>query len=192
MEDTNCSLETAVSWAISTKNTPHGYNGYSLNMIVFGRNPNMPSVLNDKLPALEENVSSMTIESNLAAMRSAREAFIQSESSGKIKRALRSDVRSCNGAKFENGDRVFYKRNDSNKWRGPGSVIGQVNEQVLVKHGSGYVRVHTSRLIHTNNVNFKPVMHKQYEGDSQSDNTVVSKKRAFMTKLMMQISKNKN
>ena len=36
MEDTSCSLETAVSWAVSAKNTLHGHNGLSPNVIVFG------------------------------------------------------------------------------------------------------------------------------------------------------------
>ena len=45
MEDTKRLLETAVSWAVSGKNTLHGHNGYSPNTIVFGKNPNMPSVL---------------------------------------------------------------------------------------------------------------------------------------------------
>lgn len=176
MEDTECSLETAVSWAVSAKNTLHGHNGYSPHMIVFGRNPSMPSVLNDKLPALEENVSNITVERNLAAMRSAREAFIQCESSEKIKRALKGNVRSCNDARFQNGDRVFYKRNDSGKWRGPGSVIGQENKQVLVKHGSEYVRVHTCRLIHTDNVNFKPTGDNQNQKETVPEITVNSEK----------------
>lgn len=128
MEDTDCSLETAVCWAVSAKNTLHGHNGYSSNMIVFGKNPNGPSVLHDQLPVLEENVSRVTIECNLVEMRSAREAFIQSESSEKIKRALKSNVRSCDDARFQNGEREFYKRNDSGKWRGPGSVIGHAGE----------------------------------------------------------------
>ena len=34
------------------------------------------------------------------------------------------------------GDSVFYKRNNSNEWKGPGTVIGQDGQQVLVKHGS--------------------------------------------------------
>ena len=101
----------------------------------------MPSVLNDKLPALEEDVSSVTVENNLAAMRSVREEFIQSESSEKIKRALRSKVKSCNDTKFQNGDRVYYKRDDNAKWRGPAVVIGQENKQFLVKHGSEYPQV---------------------------------------------------
>ena len=45
MEDTKYSLEPAVYWKDSAKNTLHGHNGYSPNTIVFGKNPNMPSVL---------------------------------------------------------------------------------------------------------------------------------------------------
>ena len=65
-------------------------------------------------------------------MRSAREAFIQSESSEKINRALRSISRSCSEANF--GIETEF----TTRWRGPGSVIGQENKQVLVKHGSEY------------------------------------------------------
>ena len=52
----------------------------------------MPSVLHNKLSALEENVSSIPVEQNLASMRLTREAFIQSKSSEKIKRTLKSNI----------------------------------------------------------------------------------------------------
>ena len=58
-------------------------------------------------------------------MQEARKAFIASESSEKIRRALRYKVRSSSGAKFFSGDSVHYKRNDSKRWRGPGKVLGQ-------------------------------------------------------------------
>ena len=38
MEDTKCSIDTAVAWAISVKNSLHGHHGYSPNTLVFGRN----------------------------------------------------------------------------------------------------------------------------------------------------------
>lgn len=44
------------------------------------------------------------------------------------------------------GDTILYKRNDSNEWRGLGIVIGQINQQVFVKHGSFFVRIHPCRL----------------------------------------------
>ena len=42
------------------------------------------------------------------------------------------------------GDAVYYKRKDD-AWKGPGTVIGQGN-QILVKRGSVYIRVHPCRL----------------------------------------------
>ena len=150
MEDSNCNLETAVVWAVSAKNSLSGHQGYSPNMLVFGKNTNFPNVLTNELPALETKVSSVTVENNLKAMNNARKAFIESESSEKIKRALKHKVRSCNDAIFENGDKVYYKRNINPKWRGPGCVIGQENKNILVKHGGELIRVHPASLIHVN------------------------------------------
>ena len=128
-------------------------------MIVFGRNPNYPNVLTNNLPALEDEPSSLTVSENMKAMFAAREAFIESECSEKIKRALRHKVRTCNEAFFENGDKVFYKRNDNQRWRRPRIVIGQENKTVLVKHGGEHVRFHPVSLIHAKKVEFtsKPI-----------------------------------
>ena len=49
---------------------------------------------------------------------------------------------------LENGNSVYYKRENEKIWRGPGTVIGRDGKQVLVKHGSIYVRVHECRLQH--------------------------------------------
>ena len=117
-------------WAISAKNSLSGHQGYSPNMLVFALNPNYPNVLTSELPALETQVSSVTVENNLKTMSSAREAFIQSECSEKIKRAVKHKVRSCNDAVFENGDKVYYKLNNNPKWKEAGYVIGQENKNV--------------------------------------------------------------
>ena len=107
-----------MDWAVSAKNSLSGHQGYSQNMLVFGRNPSYPNVLKSKLPALETQVSSAMVENNLKAMNSAREAFIHSECSEKIKHALKHKVRSRNDAVFEIGD-IYYKRNNNPKWKGP-------------------------------------------------------------------------
>ena len=85
IEDASCSLETVLFWSISAKNTFCEHNGFSPSQLVFGRNPNHPSVLTNELPALEENASTLTVANNLKAMQKAREAFIKSEASEKIK-----------------------------------------------------------------------------------------------------------
>ena len=33
------------------------------------------------------------------------------------------------------GDCVYYKHSDSNRWKGPGKVLGQDGQQVLMKNG---------------------------------------------------------
>ncbi|CAL4124732.1 unnamed protein product, partial [Meganyctiphanes norvegica] len=86
------------------------------------------------------------VANNLNLMHAARKAYIESESSEKLRRALRHQIRPSLAQKYSNGDLVYYKRNESARWMGPGTVIGWETKQVLVKHGSTYVRVHPCRL----------------------------------------------
>ena len=146
LEDTGCDFEVALFWAVSAKNTLHSVNGFSPNQLVFGRNPNLPAFLNDNLPALEGISASEVVASNLNAKYAARKAFIESESSEKLRRAVRHQVRTSIVESYNNGDMVLFKRNKCERWLGPGTVIGWENKQVLVKHGGSYVRVHPSRL----------------------------------------------
>ena len=81
---------------------------------------------------MENKAESVIVEKNLKALHMAREAVIQSESSEKIKRALRHNVRTCNDIKFYQGECVYYKRNNNERWHGPGTVIGQDHKQILV------------------------------------------------------------
>ena len=146
LEDVKCNFEVALAWAVSAKNALHNAHGYSPNQLVFGKNPNLPSLLNDKLPALEGVSTSEIVANNLNAMHAARKSFIESEASEKLRRALRHQVRTSLADSYKNGDLVLYKRNESDRWRGPGTVIGWEHKQVLVKHGGTYVRVHPCRL----------------------------------------------
>ena len=83
----------------------------------------MPTVLSDKLPALEGQTESLTAAEHLSSLQLARKAFIVAESSEKIQRALRNQTRQT-GAVYTTGDEVYYKRSDNNKWKGPAKVIG--------------------------------------------------------------------
>lgn len=48
-----CDWSIAMDWALMAKNTMQNVHGYSPHLLVFGQNPNLPSVLTDKPPALE-------------------------------------------------------------------------------------------------------------------------------------------
>ena len=47
---------------------------------------------------------------------------------------------------FSTGDKIHYKRLDSQKWKGPGTVIGQDGPVVFVRHGGTLARAHKSGL----------------------------------------------
>ena len=149
LADTKCSLEVALAWAVSAKNSLQNHYGFSPNQLVFGRNPNYPSILYDELPALENKTSYEIVRTNANARHSARSAFIQKESCEKLRRAMLHKVRPT-GETFNNGDHVFYRRSNDKQWQGPATVIGQENKQILVKHGGVYYRCHECNLIKRN------------------------------------------
>ena len=71
---------------------------------------------------------------------------LPSESSEKIQRTLDNNVRTSGDTKYITGDSVYFKKIYEKRWRGPGRVLGQDGQQVLVKYSSNYVRVHLCRL----------------------------------------------
>lgn len=100
----------------------------------------------DKPPALEGTTTSEALAKHLNALHMARRAFIESEADERIRRALRAKVRAAEEI-FRHGDRVFYKREESSKWLGPGKVVFQDGKIVFVRHGGSFVRVSPNRLV---------------------------------------------
>ncbi len=76
-------------------------------------------------------------------------AFTEAESSERIRRALRKQLRPTDDM-YVTCDKVYYKRVDCPEWKGPGVVIVQDGAFVFVRHGGTLVRVHQSRLSKTN------------------------------------------
>ena len=146
LEEEKCDLSTAVSWCVSAKNSLHNVNGFTPFQLSIGTNPKLPSTLSDQLPSLSTEPRSKVLSEHLYALHKAREAFVESENSEKIRRALTHNVRSSGDIKYETGDSVYYKRDSSKAWHGPGKVLGQDGQQVLIKHGSYYIRVHPCRI----------------------------------------------
>ena len=137
--------QTLLSWANMARNSLQMWNGYSSHQLVFGENPNLPNIMNNNLPALQGTTSSEVFAQHLNALHAARKAFIQTEADERIRRALRNKVRASEQI-FENGERVFYKREGKEWWLGPGTVVFQDGKVVFVRHGSVFVRVSPNRL----------------------------------------------
>ena len=146
IEDTKCSADLALCWALNAKNSLTNVAGFSPFQLVLGTNPRLPSYLTDEAPALTQEPTSKLMQDNLNALHAARAAFISCENDERIRRALKSNVRGSGEVKYLTGDEVYYKRDDAAQWHGPATVIGQINQQVFVKHGSFYVRVHPCRM----------------------------------------------
>ena len=87
MSDVGCSLE--IAWCISAKNSLLNSYGYSPNQLVFGYNPNFPSVMQNKPPSLEGVIASKLIALHVNALHLARKRFIESEADQKLCRGLK-------------------------------------------------------------------------------------------------------
>ena len=92
-ENVRSDWETALAWAVSTKNALMNNKGFSPMQILFGRNPNLPGSLTIDLPALESKPEISIVSTHLAALKSARQEFIKAESSEKIKQAPKKQTR---------------------------------------------------------------------------------------------------
>ena len=148
MKDTNCCAEIALHWTIAAKNCLMNVYGFSPNSLVFGRNPSFPNVLNNRPPANNPVALSKYLSDNLNALHSARDKFIQQESSERLQRAISRKTRTYSDNVFNLGDMVYYFRNNSSYWHGPAKVIGRDGQQCLLKQGGIYIRVHPCRMQH--------------------------------------------
>ena len=146
MEDGSCSFDTSLSWAQSAKNSFHNVKCFSLNQLVFGFNPNVPSVFINELPVLEK-ISISGSGQEFKCFTCFKKSLHYCRGVREVSRALRHNVQRNLSHEFNNADSVYFKRNDSERWMGAGVMIRlENNKQVLVKHGGSYVRVHPCRL----------------------------------------------
>lgn len=59
--ENDCDWETALNWRLMAKNSLHNVHGFSPYQLVYGRNPNLPSVLTNRPPALEGTTMSALV-----------------------------------------------------------------------------------------------------------------------------------
>ena len=119
------SIDVIVPWAISAKNALQSSCGFGPNQLVFGKSANLPSNLVNLPPATEDVSHADILVKHINALHATRKAFIEAESNDKLRRALKAKNRETTGIEYEIGDVVFYKRKSSDKWKGPGTVIGK-------------------------------------------------------------------
>ena len=61
-------FETALAWTINAKNSLINVHGFSPSQLALGYNPQLPNVINNKLPALEEVSGQNVLSKHLNTM----------------------------------------------------------------------------------------------------------------------------
>lgn len=187
LEETQCSVETALAWACHAKNSMSDVNGFSPYQLLLGTNPVLQS-LNDPASSpttYEMESPSMTVATNIKAMYSARKQQITQETDAKIKRALKHNIRECYKESIVTGDLVYYKRDNDKRWRGPATVIGTDGKLVFIRHGGYVVRCHRTAVIKVNDL-YEPDQsepdpsEKQPQGHKKLEECHFAKARQFM------------
>ena len=79
-------------------------------------------------------------------MHKAKQAFISSESSEKIRRALNDNIRKSGDTKYITVGNVSRKKVNEKRCRGPGKILRQHGQHFSVKYRGNYVKVHPCRL----------------------------------------------
>ena len=154
VEDTGCSIETALAWAVNAKNELSNINGYSPYQLLLGINPKIPSINDpyEKLPTLEEETPSECLAEHIKAIYSARKEQMACEMDEKIRRALSHKTRDVCSKEVKHGDHVYYKRDGCDRWKGPATVIGIDKKIVFLRHGGFQIKCHICRVVNVNEV----------------------------------------
>ena len=82
-----------LAWAVAAKNGFPMHGGYSSHQLVYGKDPNMPNILYDKLPAMNGVPTSESVAAHISALHKSRIAFTEAMYNQKVRRALRHKVR---------------------------------------------------------------------------------------------------
>ena len=143
-ENPGVDVDIALANAVSAKNSMMNNKGFTPIQLVTGNLPNIPSVLTNNLSAMQEPEYEDT-KHHLDAMFSARRAFTEADCSERLQRALRHPVR-CDDEVYEPGEKVLFKKDGEQRWRGPAKVIAQDRKVVFLHYGSRLISVSTCRI----------------------------------------------
>ena len=166
-------MNAKLAWATMAKNCLLNVYGYSPYQLVFGRNPNLPNILTDGPPSWEDKTVGERLGAHLTALKNSRKGFIESESSERIKRALRAKIR-CADIEVSYGDIVYYIRERENKWCGPATVMFQDGKVIFLRHGASIVRVSANKLVKAGEELASSIMEKENPNSNSVINPVGS------------------
>ena len=115
-ESKHLDMDITLVWCLDAKNALANLHGFSPFQLVFGQNPK---------PGFIQHDTSKILTDNLAALYKARQEFILSESSEKIRRASNNNAKTREDTKYITRDSVYFKKINEKQSRGPGRALGQ-------------------------------------------------------------------
>ena len=142
----NLDLESCIACSCFAKNSLYNNHDFTPSQIAIGQNPCLPSVLDNKLPALEGTSISKFIADHLSSIQSTRIKF-RADSCEKLRRDLKHNVR-ISALPIACRDKVYYRRAIDKKWCGPACVIGIDRSIAFVRHGGQVLGIHCTDLQH--------------------------------------------
>ena len=152
--DLKVDTELGLCWAVNAKNTLSNISGYSPYQLTFGKNPNIGGVTSDE-PVLLDKTTSQVVGDIINSIQKAREAFIKTDNSNKLKRALKAKVENSPCENFKTGDSIVYRRSIDDSWL-QGEVIGQLGATVWIDKGGQSIKAHFTN-VRKRNVTINPV-----------------------------------
>src|ERR1044072_146527 len=124
-------------WMVSAKNDRIMNGGYSPNQKVFGIYYRGKNEMEKCSPAeLEERMDGAKLKELMELQMLVKDKVQEKECRDRIRRALKGKIRVHRIEEAQVGDKVFYKKKEEEKWRGPGRIIGRDGKVVMIKQGA--------------------------------------------------------
>ena len=130
----------ALAWVTQAANTLQNVDGFCPFMLVFGRVPQHPTLVEINPGDSEEIVNSQARWVNqYKVMMAAREAFVAAESDKILRKGLEQRIYSDHST-IHQGDWIYFKRNCDRSWQGPAKLVLRDGKRLhLVRHGQPIV-----------------------------------------------------
>ena len=136
----------ALAWALTAKNSHPTYGGFSSFQLVFWKQPNLPNIMTNKLPALEATTTSQSVAAHIIPIYAGRQAFAETMCDEKVRKALRHKVRAVERIYAKEEQVCFKQDGDKATWRGPGQILGKRGSMYFIVHQAKVVRVTACRI----------------------------------------------
>lgn len=139
-----------LNWIVCAKNETIMDDGFSPHQKVFGINSKRGHRDEENTPGeLERGFEGRKLRELMTEQEQVMEKVHSFDCKNRIKKALSKNIRHHKIEEADIGDKVFFKKKNEKRWRGPGKVIGREGKTVWVRHGGtlkGVNKVHITRI----------------------------------------------